>query len=101
MQTQVDPVLSISGQAVMNLSDDSAFLSLATRYNASAERDIDVGYDHFLGNCGGCRNRLCDHAGIRVRYLSEIALCESLVVFLKTGATDGAPGNGSFERVQF
>ena len=53
MQTQVDPVLSISGQAVMNLSDDSAFLSMATRYNASAERDIDVGYDHFLSDAAG------------------------------------------------
>ena len=50
VQSQVNPLLSVSGQALMNLSDDSAFLSMATSYNASENTYIDVGYYHFLGD---------------------------------------------------
>lgn len=50
VQAQVNPLLSVSGQALMNLSDDSAFLSMATSYNASENTYIDVGYYHFLGD---------------------------------------------------
>ncbi len=50
VQAQVSPLLSVSGQALVNLSDDSAFLSMATSYNASENTYIDVGYYHFLGD---------------------------------------------------
>ena len=50
LQAQMNPLLSVSGQALMNLSDHSAFLSLATSYNASDNTYIDFGYYHFLGD---------------------------------------------------
>ncbi len=47
---QLSPLWFLSGQAIINLSDDSAFVSLSAEYNVAENFYMDFGYYHFAGD---------------------------------------------------
>ena len=47
---QVSPLLSLSAAAIINLSDDSAFLNVAAEYNIAEDFYMDFGWYHFVGD---------------------------------------------------
>lgn len=49
VNVQISPLWSVSGEALLNLTDNSVFGSFATTYNVSENAYLDLGYYHFLG----------------------------------------------------
>lgn len=47
---QLSPLWVLSAQAIVNLSDQSAFFSLAAEYNVAENFYMDLGYYHFSGD---------------------------------------------------
>lgn len=50
MTWQITPLWYLTGQAIINFSDDSAFVSLSAEYNVAANFYMDFGYYHFIGD---------------------------------------------------
>lgn len=47
---QVSPLLGVSAVAIINLSDDSAFINLSAEYNIAEDFYMDFGWYHFIGD---------------------------------------------------
>lgn len=49
LSIQASPLWSLGSQAIMNLDDDSAFVSLTAEFHAAQNLYLDFGYYHFIG----------------------------------------------------
>ncbi len=47
---QLSPLWALTTQAIYNLGDDSAFISLSAEYNVMGDLYMDFGFYHFLGD---------------------------------------------------
>lgn len=50
LSIQLSPLWSMGLQAIYNLSDDSAFMSISAEYNVAEDFYMDFGFYHFLGD---------------------------------------------------
>ena len=50
LNLQLTPLLTISAQAIINLADTSAFVSVDGSYNLAEDLYLGAGYYHFTGN---------------------------------------------------
>ena len=50
MSVQLNPLWLLGFQAIYNISDNSAFMSVSAEFNVSEDIYLDFGYYHFTGD---------------------------------------------------